>query len=216
MSKASSAAERLARPSALVLVFYVIPVLGAPGRLTSPRLMALAAALFVVDLFQPSLKRTDTVSADRGSLHLLGVAAATAQLSPVIEWAYFSTAIPAMDGSIALGALLIVTGAALRLWAITTLGRFFSARVALQEQHRLVREGPYRWIRHPSYTGALLLLLGAPLLLQTPVSLGIAATALGIAYFRRITAEEALLRTHFGNAFECYERETKRLIPLLW
>ncbi|MDD9940487.1 MAG: isoprenylcysteine carboxylmethyltransferase family protein, partial [Myxococcales bacterium] len=124
--------------------------------------------------------------------------------------------IPAMDGSIALGALLIVTGAALRLWAIITLGRFFSARVALQEQHRLVREGPYRWIRHPSYTGALLLLLGAPLLLQTPVSLGIAATALGIAYFRRITAEEALLRTHFGNAFECYERETKRLIPLLW
>jgi len=59
-------------------------------------------------------------------------------------------------------------------------------------------------------------LVGAPVFLQTAASLVVAALALTLAYAYRIHTEEHLLRDHFGEAFQRYERETKRLIPLLW
>ena len=60
----------------------------------------------------------------------------------------------------AFAAILILAGMAIRWWAIVSLGRFFSVDIALQEQHRIVQEGPYRRIRHPAYTGLLFIFLG--------------------------------------------------------
>ncbi|HEY0334027.1 MAG TPA: PEMT/PEM2 methyltransferase family protein, partial [Stenotrophomonas sp.] len=64
---------------------------------------------------------------------------------PVLQWA---------------GCALIVTGLALRIWAVHVLARFFTVDVGIRADHQLVRRGPYRWVRHPSYTGVLLAFYG--------------------------------------------------------
>ena len=216
MPRESFPIKRLVRPTAQVALFCVLPVLGAPERLTSPRLLAIAALYFISDLFQPPLiSSSERGSADRMSLQVLLTAAILAQVLPIIEWAYFSAA-PPNPVPITLGAFMMLTGAALRIWSIVTLGRFFSVRVEIQNEHCLVREGPYRWIRHPSYTGAALALIGVAVMLQVPTSLIVGTCALAVGYAYRIHTEEQALRRHFGEAFQRYERETKRLIPLVW
>lgn len=91
-----------------------------------------------------------------------------------------------------LGVALFVVGLALRWYAIVYLGRFFTVDVAIAADHRVVDSGPYRYLRHPSYTGALL------------------------AFMRRIEVEETALRRALGESYAAYARRTKRLVPLFY
>lgn len=84
-----------------------------------------------------------------------------------------SPAIGAGWAPVIAGEAFFVAGLALRLWAVVTLGRFFKVTVSIQDHHRVIRSGPYRVLRHPSYTGLLLLLGGLGLALGT--WLGLAA-----------------------------------------
>jgi protein-S-isoprenylcysteine O-methyltransferase len=90
------------------------------------------------------------------------------------------------DWTISLGAPLMVVGLTTRLWALTTLGRFFTMPITLAADHRIVRDGPYRWLRHPSYTGGLLTGIGMPLVLGTALGLVVTVIALGAVYVYRI------------------------------
>ncbi len=111
-----------------------------------------------------------------------------------------------------LGFVLFVIGGALRLWPVFVLGRRFSGLVAIQPGHTLVTTGIYRVIRHPSYLGLLINLLGWALVFRSGV--GVLLTALTIApLIVRMRAEEALLRTHFGGEYSAYCSRTSRLIP---
>jgi protein-S-isoprenylcysteine O-methyltransferase len=106
-------------------------------------------------------------------------------------------------------------GAGLLVWASALLGRFFVHEAAVLEDHALVTSGPYRFVRHPVYSGYLALLLGsgvgtlnAWLLLLWPVSL------LGILI--QAQSEERLLAARFGRDYECYARRAGRLVPRFW
>ena len=118
--------------------------------------------------------------------------------------------------SIALGLLIAASGVALRTWSIVTLGRFFTYDVTIQPGHRVVTAGPYRWVRHPSYTGGLVGLLGLG------VALGSAAAVLAlvvvplIGVLIRIRHEERTLRTALGAEYEAYAAHTPRLLPGIW
>jgi protein-S-isoprenylcysteine O-methyltransferase Ste14 len=116
----------------------------------------------------------------------------------------------------AAGLLLLVAGAAIRLHAIRTLARHFTSRVTLLEGHTLIREGAYRWIRHPSYLGQILILMGFGALLANAVSVVAAPIFTTIALLLRIRVEERALAEHFGKAFEDYRRATDRLVPYVW
>lgn len=114
------------------------------------------------------------------------------------------------------GQAAMAAGIALRLWSVRVLARHFTVDLAIRPGHRLVRHGPYRWLRHPSYSGLLLSLAGfalalgdalAPLLLVLPVV---------PALLRRIRAEEALLQDAFPQEWPDYARDTRRLLPWLW
>jgi protein-S-isoprenylcysteine O-methyltransferase len=112
-----------------------------------------------------------------------------------------------------LGLALMLSGLALRGWAVRTLGRHFTVYVALQEGHQLVRSGPYRWIRHPSYTGVLLSVAGLGLALGTWSG---ALLALIVAYggfIYRIALEEQVLEQAFGAEFAAYKARTWKLFP---
>jgi protein-S-isoprenylcysteine O-methyltransferase Ste14 len=114
-----------------------------------------------------------------------------------------------------LGVLLSAAGGALRLWPVFVLGRRFSGLVAIQPGHALVTTGPYRFIRHPSYLGLLMGAVGWVLAFRSGIGLLLAALNL-IPLIARIRAEEALLHSEFGAAYESYRGHTSRLIPGLY
>lgn len=115
-----------------------------------------------------------------------------------------------------LGILLMYVGIALRLYAITVLGVFFTATVAVAPEQTVIEAGPYRLIRHPSYTGFLLTLLGFGLSLTNNwLSLLVIMGCALIGFSYRIHVEERVLKAHLGQHYQEYMRRTKRLIPFV-
>jgi len=112
------------------------------------------------------------------------------------------------------GLALMVAGMALRWYSIRVLGASFTMDIATRPGQAVMQSGPYRRIRHPSYTGALLTLLGVLVCCVNFASL--AALALALAgYTLRIRVEERALATQLGLPYREYMRHTKRLIPFL-
>lgn len=115
-----------------------------------------------------------------------------------------------------LGVLVFVLGLALRWSAIVYLGRFFTADIAIAEDHRVVDSDPYRVVRHPSYTGALPAFLGFGICLGNWLSLGLVTLPIALAFMRRIHVEEAALNAALGERYAAYARRTNRLVPWVY
>ena len=114
------------------------------------------------------------------------------------------------------GALAIVyAGLAIALSARVALAANWSAQVVVKEGHELTTSGPYAWVRHPIYTGMLLMFLGSALAVGTGAAfLGLALVTVG--FIIKLRQEEALMRDQFAGAYLDYERRVKRLIPFIW
>ncbi len=117
---------------------------------------------------------------------------------------------------VAAGVVLLWLGIGFRLWAIRTLGRFFKLTVVIQENHRVVESGPYRWLRHPSYTGGLVAATAIGLAEGDWVAIAIMAIGLSIAYLVRIPVEERALLAELGDEYAAYAKRTARLVPGLF
>ena len=114
----------------------------------------------------------------------------------------------------AIGIALAVAGMALRWYSIWYLGRSFTCEVSIRPDQTVVDRGPYRWVRHPSYTGGLLTILGLlPCLTNALAFAGFFLPLAGYAY--RIRVEERALASELGEPYRRYMRRTKRLIPLV-
>ena len=116
----------------------------------------------------------------------------------------------------AVGILIGGTGMAIRVIGKKTLGKFFTVRVQLQEDHRIVDRGIYARLRHPLYLGFILVWMGPPLLLGSPIGFLFTTVPLAAVVLARIPREEALLTEAFGDGYRDYMRRTKRLIPGVW
>lgn len=114
------------------------------------------------------------------------------------------------------GLALIAGGLWIRYSAMRTLASLFTYAVEIQEQHRLVETGLYRFIRHPGYFGQLLVFLGIGLALANWISLLGLTLPIGVAFLNRIRVEERALQERFGGAYETYRRRSWRLIPWLY
>jgi protein-S-isoprenylcysteine O-methyltransferase Ste14 len=108
----------------------------------------------------------------------------------------------------------VVLGVAFALWAIATLGRHYDVELEIHSDHELVRDGPYRVVRHPLYAGLGLHFAGA--CLATGNLALIAGTVLVTypALVYRAWVEERLLRERFGAAYDEYARRVGMLVPL--
>ncbi len=111
------------------------------------------------------------------------------------------------------GVVLFAAGLIFRWWAIVTLGRFFTVDVTIEKDHELVERGPFRWVRHPSYTGALLAFAGVALTLRNWGAVLVVLVPIFIAFVRRMNVEEEALRGALGERYLEYMKRTKRLIP---
>ncbi len=112
-----------------------------------------------------------------------------------------------------IGTILIIAGLALRWTAILTLRKFFTVNVAVFDDHQLVTEGVYKYIRHPAYSGSLLSFLGLGLALTNWISIIVIAVPITMAFIYRIKIEENVLRSIPGLRYEAYSEITYRLFP---
>lgn len=119
-------------------------------------------------------------------------------------------------GLVSVGLGLLAAGAAFRLSAMAKLGRLFTFRVSIQAGHHVVRCGPYRLVRHPSYTGLLVVCLGLGVALESWLSLLTLILLPVLAILLRISVEERTLVAALGAEYGDYAASTPRLIPHLW
>ena len=111
-----------------------------------------------------------------------------------------------------LGVALTFAGLTFAIWARLHLGRYWSGTITLKTDHRVIRTGPYRWVRHPIYTGLLCALLGSSLCAST--LLGSLATPLALlTCWIKIRREERLLSSSLGEEYQRYKDEVPCLIP---
>jgi len=123
---------------------------------------------------------------------------------------------PARPAVFACGLTVTLAGAAIRWYAIRTLADAFSTTVAVERDHSVVETGPYRWVRHPSYTGGMLMFLGLALALTNWLSL-LAVGGVAVGYGYRIRVEEHALCDELGAAYAAYaERTPYRLVPYVY
>jgi len=158
---------------------------------------------------------TTTRSLDRGTKQVI-LAATVAGLAAA--WLIGRSGGPGSDSwpVLAAGAVLILLGGALRTWGVATLGRFFRRTITVQEGQTIVRQGPYRLIRHPAYLGTIVAVSGLGLALGGWLG-ALAAAAITLAgHVPRIRAEEAMLTDAFGETYREYARATARLVPGVW
>jgi protein-S-isoprenylcysteine O-methyltransferase Ste14 len=154
---------------------------------------------------------------DRGTRMLirlaLYVAIVTAVLAPDLVP---SLRMPAHVWVTAGGVVVMWLGLAIRVWAVLTLGQAFRTTVEVDAGQAVVQSGPYRWVRHPAYTGLLVLLAGLGLAMGNWLSLAACAVLPVLAVLRRISVEEDELTRVLGDSYEAYRMRTRRLVPGVW
>lgn len=123
---------------------------------------------------------------------------------------------PAPDAFAVAGLVVIWVGLAVRVWAVMTLGGSFSTFVQVDADQAVVSRGPYRWVRHPSYTGLLLVALGFGLGARNWLSLAICAVVPLLGLLPRMAIEESEMTRVLGEQYRSYQRTTPRLVPGLW
>lgn len=153
---------------------------------------------------------------DKSTLNLLWIAIPLSILSAVAVsyvirfpisgevWIYYS------------GAVLIWIGIILRFIIIRSLGKYFTVDVTIKEDHKIKKEGFYKYLRHPSYAFSLLTSLGLGLYLNNWLSLALAFLIPFIAFSYRMNVEEKALIEQFGEEYLEYRRKTKKLIPFVY
>ena len=114
------------------------------------------------------------------------------------------------------GLILMAAGIFVRQWSIFTLGRFFTAEVRVQADQPVIDVGPYRWVRHPSYTGLIIFFIGLGLALTNAISLLIVAVIPTAGLVVRIHFEERSLMAGLGEPYQQYAATHKRLFPGVW
>jgi protein-S-isoprenylcysteine O-methyltransferase Ste14 len=188
--------------------------------LSSPVLVASMSCWFAFEL---ALAARDVVRRKGRSRHDRGtrtVVSFTLGVS-VLLGAAMTAWVPGLDlpapGVFAVaGAAVFWLGLAVRAWAVVALGGSFRTSVEVDAGQAVVTSGPYRWVRHPSYTGLLLIVLGIGIALANPLSLVVCVVLPVAGLLPRIAVEEAEMVRVLGEPYDRYRAVTRRLVPGIW
>jgi len=200
--------------------FYVLlPAIVRPEALRLPQLWILVVAAILISMFQPTYKPIDGTAPvhDRGTATQIVWSVYLTQLIGVIEAIFFRYPESfRWDNVTTMALIAMFAGLGLRVWAVLTLGRFFTWFITVYDDHQVIRTGPFRFIRHPSYCGAWILFVSTLLFLHAWVGAVLSLVVQLLAYRRRIQYEERAMIQKLGPSYETYTHEVKALIPLLW
>jgi protein-S-isoprenylcysteine O-methyltransferase Ste14 len=179
--------------------------------------MVVFMATLIGYISQPSVTKSELFNPSDGySMFGILMMLLTVTNLSVIEFSLCSSLNYSLDVFNIIGFLLISAGLAIRIYAINILGIFFSNDVKIKVEHQLFDRDIYAYIRHPTYLGAILSIVGTSFWLESwqtfPIVLIITATA----YYYRITQEEEILLRYFGNKYALYRQKTGCLFPKLF
>ena len=118
---------------------------------------------------------------------------------------------PRTDWAQVTGAVVCVFGLFVTIWARKTLAGNWSSDVTFKQDHELVKAGPYRFVRHPIYTGLLVMCLGSAI--ETGRLRCI--VVVGIGFWIKLKQEESLLLQHFPDKYPAYQKQVKALVPFV-
>jgi protein-S-isoprenylcysteine O-methyltransferase Ste14 len=111
------------------------------------------------------------------------------------------------------GLLMMFLGSLLRRYCWRTLGEYFTGDVRAKPDQTVITSGPYRLVRHPSYTGGMMIFIGLGLALGSWFSLALLTIATIATYSYRVAVEERALLDAIGEPYSSYMKERKRFIP---
>jgi protein-S-isoprenylcysteine O-methyltransferase len=159
---------------------------------------------------------SDRKSPDRYSFPLLWILIGVGVFAGIVATNIFRFAAMSQPIVSLIGVALFLAGVLLRWYSIVHLGRFFTVDVAIAAGHKVIETGPYRFVRHPSYTGALLAFVGFGLCLRNWMAVLLLLIPITAAFLWRIKVEERALHDALGDGYGGYAARTKRLIPFVY
>ncbi|MCL2544152.1 MAG: isoprenylcysteine carboxylmethyltransferase family protein [Microbacteriaceae bacterium] len=124
--------------------------------------------------------------------------------------------VPGGRGLFVVGVVAGWLGLLLRWWCFLVLGRYFTTVIKADDRQTVVDRGPYRVLRHPSYSGLLLAFVGCGLMLANWCGLLVSSTVVLAALVYRIRIEEKALTAALGDAYREFASTRSRLVPFLW
>jgi len=196
----------------LLSLIFVITIVSLATRLHVASAFVFVALYIGWLVIEASVALSETsrekTNLDRGTLELYAAGRALTVITAL------SLATPGPTALAAIGAALFVAGVAFRLVAIRTLGQFYSHRVRLSGEHRVVDSGPYRYVRHPAYVGMLVAHLGVVLFFFSWPALAVFAILFVPAVVARILVEERALDGLPG--YREFAQHRARLLPMVW
>lgn len=162
-------------------------------------------------------RRREARSRDGGSYWVMhiGIAVAYGLAFTLSRWRPFGFSTRLSTSYVLAGAVLFLMGAAIRYWAIRELGRLFTRDVQVSEGQTIVAQGPFRWMRHPSYTGLLLEAAGIGLAVRSGFSTFVIVAIVLAAVLYRVRIEERALAEVVGPAYAAYARRVRRFVPFI-
>jgi protein-S-isoprenylcysteine O-methyltransferase Ste14 len=170
----------------------------------------------VLEVSQGRHSRTGATRADRGSLVVLRVTTAAGFAFGVVVAHVAPAASISRDVALWIGMTLLWSGIALRAWSFRTLGDYFTFTVQTSSDQTLITDGPYRFVRHPSYLGMVLALLGVAFQLANWLALVAVAVPMIAGLVYRIQVEEQALDDELGERWRTYAGSRSRLVPHVW
>lgn len=197
-----------------ILVLFVLPLIFKIELLTDP--IVIVSAIVIVFLLntQPKMdfdEAKQNRKTDKGTMFLILMTSVVGHIGTIIEWAYFSPliSIHLMIG----GVFFLIFGLVFRIIAIRTLKSAFSSTIQIKEGQQLYAKGVYSVFRHPSYTGAWILLLGNGIMFQSYFGMAVLGVGMFLVYMKRIAVEEEVLKEQFGLEYEDYKKRTWKFLP---
>lgn len=197
----------------------ILPVVGNMAILRAPHLWILILIGLLGSLFQPEYNpfKQSPNDKDKGTANQIIWTIYISQLATILEASYIRYPESVSWNMLTTVALsLMIAGLFIRSWAVFTLGNYFTWHITVQKDQKVIRSGPYAYIRHPGYFGALITYVSTALFLHAWFSLALSAVILPVAFIRRIDHEEAEMKNSLGAAYESYSRSVKRFIPGIW
>jgi protein-S-isoprenylcysteine O-methyltransferase len=183
-----------------------------------PQFLAILCLIWVVsEVCLTRRSRPGATSKDSGSEIVLRlVVLVSLGCGLVAAHRFHAFRLPARNVFYMVGVFVFVAGMVLRIYSIIHLGRFFTLKVAIATDHRLIESGPYRFIRHPSYTGLLMMFFGIGLGIGDWLSVLVIIIPVFTALRWRIRIEEAALLEALGDSYRCYTKRARRLVPMIY
>ncbi len=174
-------------------------------------------ASFGFEFVQWQQRRAEATNTDNGSIRILLMGAALGLVVLVLAPGLAPAAAIRPTGvAFAIGFAAYLAGFAMRRWSEMTLGRYFTFTVMTSADQPVITSGPYRFVRHPGYTGVLLVVLGSGLVTGNWIGLAAWTLLVMAPLLYRIHVEEDALQTALGDRYRTYASGHKRLIPLVW